>query len=49
MTDKRIWCTEETRTGRREPKNSETNISQCHFTHQKFHMKWAGLNMRLCG
>jgi hypothetical protein len=44
-----IWSIDGMRSGRRKPKYSERNMSQCHFTHQKFHIDHAGLYMRLCG
>jgi hypothetical protein len=38
-----VWrTTVEWYIGRRKPKNSEKNLSQCPFVHQKSHMDWPG-------
>ena len=37
------WCNDK---GRRKPKYSEKNQSQCHFAHHKFHMKWSQIQHR---
>jgi hypothetical protein len=39
-----IWVCRATveRYWQEKPKNSEKNLSQCHFVHQKFHMDWPG-------